>query len=88
LIFCDDEDRGPFISTLVERCQKTAWQVHWSSHPLAELAARLRAETTVTVSWIAHRVAMGIRGHLAYLLYRNGQPLPGTPKSGQPSLII
>jgi REP element-mobilizing transposase RayT len=34
------------------------------------LAARLRAETTMTVSWIAERLGMGSRGYLNHLLYR------------------
>jgi len=34
------------------------------------LAARLRAETTMTVGWIAERLAMGTRGYLNNLLYR------------------
>ncbi len=34
------------------------------------LAARLRAETTMTVGWIAERLAMGTRGYLTHLLYR------------------
>ena len=34
------------------------------------LAARLRAETTLTVRWIAQRLEMGTRGHLNHLLYR------------------
>ena len=34
------------------------------------LAARLRAETTVTVGWIAERLGMGTRGHLNHLLHR------------------
>jgi REP element-mobilizing transposase RayT len=33
------------------------------------LAVQLRAETTVTVAWIAARLAMGSRGHLNHLLY-------------------
>ena len=33
-------------------------------------AARLRAETTMTVGWIAGRLAMGTRGYLNHLLYR------------------
>jgi len=32
------------------------------------LAARLRAETTMTVGWIAERLGMGTRGHLNHLL--------------------
>ena len=34
------------------------------------LAARLRAETPMTVGWIAERLAMGTRGYLNHLLYR------------------
>src|SRR5450432_3851880 len=34
------------------------------------LAARLRAETTMTVGWIAERLEMGSRGYLNQLLYR------------------
>ena len=34
------------------------------------LAARLRAETTMTVGWIAERLAMGTSGYLNHLLYR------------------
>ena len=33
------------------------------------LAARLRAETTMTVGWIAERLTMGTRGNLNHLLY-------------------
>jgi REP element-mobilizing transposase RayT len=43
-------------------------------HPFKlALAAKLRDETTVTVSWLAHRLEMGTRGHLAHLLYRKDQ---------------
>ena len=34
------------------------------------LAARLRAETTMTVRWVAERLTMGTRGYLNHLLYR------------------
>ena len=34
------------------------------------LAARLRAETTMTVGGIAERLAIGTRGYLNHLLYR------------------
>ena len=34
------------------------------------LTARLRAETTMTVGWIAERLAMGARGYLNHHLYR------------------
>jgi hypothetical protein len=56
-------------------------------HPFkAKLAAQLQAETTVTVSWIAQRLAMGTRGHLAHLLYRPERTRPEPPQSDQPRL--
>jgi hypothetical protein len=33
------------------------------------IAQRLRSETTVTLEWIAERLQMGTRTHLAHLLY-------------------
>lgn len=45
------------------------------------LAARLRAETAVTVKWIAERLQMGAPGYVNHLLYRrrkagrNGQSI-------------
>jgi hypothetical protein len=35
------------------------------------LAGRLRAETTLTVGWIAERLAMGTRGYANHLLYQD-----------------
>ena len=38
-------------------------------HPQkVELAAELRAKTTMPLAWIAERLCMGTRGHLAWLL--------------------
>ena len=37
------------------------------------LASKLRAETTMTLGWIAERLHMGTRGHLTHLLYRHDQ---------------
>jgi hypothetical protein len=34
------------------------------------LATRGRAKTTITVGWIAGRMAMGTSGYLKHLLYR------------------
>jgi hypothetical protein len=34
------------------------------------LAARLRAETVMTVKWIAERLRMGVPGYVNLLLYR------------------
>jgi len=53
-----------------------------------ELAAKLRAETTVSVGWIAQRLAMGTRGYLARLLYLKGQTSAGAQQSNQPGLNI
>jgi hypothetical protein len=33
------------------------------------IARRLREETTMTMAWIAHRLNMGTKTHLAHLLY-------------------
>ena len=51
----------------------------WGASTLAErrkgdpakiaIAQRLRAETTVTLAWIAERLNMGTKTHLAHLLY-------------------
>ncbi len=53
-----------------------------------KLAARLRAETTVTVEWIAQRLHMGTRGHLAQILsrYERTRALPPPPQ--QPLLSL
>jgi REP element-mobilizing transposase RayT len=37
------------------------------------LAGQLRAQTTVTVAWIAERLHMGTRGHLTHLLYHRNK---------------
>lgn len=38
-----------------------------------KLAAKLRAQTTVTAAWIAEHLHMGTRGHLTHLLYRHAR---------------
>ena len=44
-------------------------------HPTKLLIAqKLRAETTMTVEWIAKRLCMGTRGHLAQLLQEVSTP--------------
>jgi hypothetical protein len=52
------------------------------------LAAKLRAETTVTLSWIADRLDMGTRGHLAHLLYLHKRLPTEPPTPGQPGLNL
>ena len=37
---------------------------------LTQMSERMGAETTMTVGWIAERLAMGTRGYLNHLLYR------------------
>jgi hypothetical protein len=49
-------------------------------HPFKiKLAMRLRSQTTVPLDWLAERLKMGTRGHLAHLLYRQEQSAPGKP---------
>jgi REP element-mobilizing transposase RayT len=58
-------------------------------HPFkVRLAARLRAETTVTVEWIAQRLRMGTRGHLAHLLHLHERSQIEPPQSGQSILNL
>lgn len=38
-----------------------------------ELAWTLRSKTTMPLAWIAERLSMGTRGHLAWLLQRRGR---------------
>jgi hypothetical protein len=61
---------------IAEGLKRGRWQeADLKTRPKADpvkmaLAARLRAETTMTVGWIAERLAMGTRGYLNHLLYR------------------
>jgi hypothetical protein len=51
----------------ISESQLARWR---KGHPFkTKLAAKLRAQTTVTVSWIAARLRTGTRGHLAHLLF-------------------
>ena len=38
-----------------------------------ELARQLRGQTTMPLAWIAERLSMGTRGHLAWLLPRHSE---------------
>ena len=40
------------------------------------IAQRLRAETTMTLRWIAEKLHMGMRSHLTHLLYWSGREKP------------
>jgi REP element-mobilizing transposase RayT len=44
-----------------------------------ELAWELRSQTTMPLAWIAERLNMGTRGHLAWLLHHRGQCQPAAP---------
>ena len=44
-----------------------------------ELAWELRSQTTMPLAWIAERLNLGTRGHLAWLLQRRGQSRPTAP---------
>ena len=50
------------------------------------LAEQLRAQTTVTMKWIAERLCMGTRGHLTHLLYWHGREQPGQKKARSRSI--
>jgi hypothetical protein len=62
---------------IAEELQRRRWgladlQTRRKGHPAkVALAAHLRAETTLTVGWIAERLSMGTRGYLNHLLYRH-----------------
>ena len=54
-----------------QRWQEADLETQSKGHSVkVALAVRLRAETTLTVQWIAERLGMGTRGHLNHLLYR------------------
>ena len=61
---------------IAEKLKRWRWQeADLKTRPKGDsvkvaLAASLRAETTMTVGWIAERLAMGTRGYLNHLLYR------------------
>ena len=66
--------------------QLSRWR---KGHPFKiELATRLRSETTVPLDWIAQRLKMGTRGHLAHLLYRQEHTPPRKPPPSQLALTI
>ena len=44
-----------------------------------ELAWELRSQTTMPLAWIAERLSMGSRGHLAWLLQRRGKGRHAAP---------
>jgi len=44
-----------------------------------ELSWELRSRTTMPLAWIAERLNMGTRGHLAWLLHHRGQCQPAAP---------
>jgi hypothetical protein len=46
-----------------------------------ELAWELRSQTTMPLAWIAERLNMGTRGHLAWLLQQRGKSRPAAPAS-------
>jgi hypothetical protein len=61
---------------IAEELKRARWQeADLKTRPKGDsvkgaLAARLRAETTMTVRWIAERLAMGTRDYPNHLLYR------------------
>lgn len=70
----------------VTEAQIASWR---KGHPFkVKLAAKLRAQTTVTVGWIAHLPGMGTRGHLAHLLYLRERARIEPPQPDQRGLSI
>lgn len=47
------------------------------------IAQRVRRETTMTLHWLASRLCMGTRAHLAHLLYWDGRPKPQPAAAGR-----
>ncbi len=62
-----------------EELKKLGWQeADLSRHRKGDpgklgVALRLRAETTMTLAWTAHRLQMGTKTHLSHLLYWRGR---------------
>jgi REP-associated tyrosine transposase len=70
----------------VREQQLTKWR---KGHPFKlELALRLRAETTVSIGWIAQRLNMGTRGYLAHLLYQHRHTALKSSSPHQPGLNL
>jgi hypothetical protein len=44
-----------------------------------ELAGELRLQATMPLAWIAERLNLGTRGHLAWLLHHRGQSRLAVP---------
>jgi REP element-mobilizing transposase RayT len=65
VIFETDVDRQDFVKILAETCEKAGFEVHAFClmrnhfHLVVEMAARLRRETTLTMSQVAERLRMG-----------------------------
>ena len=74
------EERAEAI--IVQELKRKKWaekelEVRRKGDPFkVRLAERLRAETTVSLKWIAQRLRMGTRGHLTHLLYWQGREKP------------
>ena len=74
-------DRGDEIvaSAVANELKKLGWQeADLSRHRKGDpgklgVALRLRAETTMTLAWTAHRLQMGTKTHLSHLLYWRGR---------------
>ena len=70
------ETAEALVELIAEELKRGRWQeADLKTRPKGDsvqvaLAARLRAEKTMTVGWIAECLAMGTRGYLNYLLYR------------------
>src|SRR3974390_107155 len=68
-----DEHPGACSCSAISDGSEGAHSICWGdlSPFKVQLAARLRAQTTVTLEWLAQRLGMGTRGRLAHLLYQH-----------------
>ena len=74
---CDERKEATAVEIVAEELKQRRWkETALKTRPKGDpakvaLAARLRAETTMTLGWIAERLGMGTRGYLNHLLYRH-----------------
>jgi hypothetical protein len=62
------------------RCSEADLRAQRKGEPRkVHLAWELRSQTTMPLAWIAERVNMGTRGHLAWLLQQRGKNRHAAP---------
>ena len=72
---------------VIEGLERMGWsEADLRSHRKGEprkvdLAWELGSQTTMPLAWIAERLNLGTRGHLAWLLQQRGKSQPAAPAS-------